>query len=615
MYKTYKQLKCLILSCMGLLMVNSSFGTGFSRQVIVANGGVFGAPGNKVKIGTYNTSTNLYGVFDEFDGNFVSDVIIDNNIAYIAANGIVIKYNIDNYKKLASVSLSGAEHLTIYNNQLIVSRGFGADSQYVQVLNTSDLSLDYSVDEITGQASGVVILNDTAYIGVKGDWQATTGSVAMVDLQSESYISAIDLDTLGKGISKLYAYNDTIYTFNSIQWDSDYGVVSQFYKDGSGLKSTIIDLHFGTPIGTDGGSVFLGLNNAGIGSIKLTTKMVEDTTIISGSFAGGHYDDNSNVIFVSETDYATFGTISMYNSIGTLLEDTSVNIAPEALYADTRSEASNNQPLSFDQTVQVTFETTYPIDLSATISDIDGDTLSIAIVTDVQNGTSSLDEFEITYTPDTDFKGFDTLWYSVCDNGTGNLCDTSMVVFVVNEENIAPNAGDDVANIDNLDSVLIAILKNDADSNDMNILTASIVTNPVEGMAELISNDTIKYISTSATSTVDSFTYEVCDDGLPSLCAEGKVTINFIANPFVESINKETLIAYPNPTKGTFNLQLSNAKQDQYLVSIRTLDGRIAYQGKMSSTAQIDVSHYPVGSYLVYVQSDNYTYQTKLVKQ
>lgn len=58
------------------------------------------------------------------------------------------------------------------------------------------------------------------------------------------------------------------------------------------------------------------------------------------------------------------------------------------------------------------------------------------IITGIVNGPSNgsvivMNDDSLAYTPDSNFCGVDTLWYSLCDNGAPSLCDTAMVIITV----------------------------------------------------------------------------------------------------------------------------------------------------------------------------------------
>ncbi len=65
------------------------------------------------------------------------------------------------------------------------------------------------------------------------------------------------------------------------------------------------------------------------------------------------------------------------------------------------------------------------------------------IITPPSNGTASVNaDGTITYTPNPNFVGQDTLYYEICDTGSPVICDTAMVVITITPANDAPTTTD-----------------------------------------------------------------------------------------------------------------------------------------------------------------------------
>ena len=156
------------------------------------------------------------------------------------------------------------------------------------------------------------------------------------------------------------------------------------------------------------------------------------------------------------------------------------------------------------------------------------------------NGLASIDPIsgEITYTPNTDFNGTDSLQYVVCDDGNPlpTMCDTATVYFTIDPINNPPVAIDDAATTPEDVAVMIDILANDDDVNDLlgNIdpATVTILDAPNNGSIPTIGgidpvSGMLTYIPDSDFNGNDTLTYVVCDDGnpLPAMCDTATVII------------------------------------------------------------------------------------------
>ncbi|MEM6317606.1 MAG: tandem-95 repeat protein [Bacteroidota bacterium] len=110
----------------------------------------------------------------------------------------------------------------------------------------------------------------------------------------------------------------------------------------------------------------------------------------------------------------------------------------------------NNAPIAMDDTEQTNEDAPITINALLNAVDIDGDLNgdSIRLIVNpingfvVDNGDSTL-----TYTPNPNFAGLDSLQYEICDtSATGSLCDIAWVLITVNSVNDAPIVVNDTTN-------------------------------------------------------------------------------------------------------------------------------------------------------------------------
>ena len=170
-------------------------------------------------------------------------------------------------------------------------------------------------------------------------------------------------------------------------------------------------------------------------------------------------------------------------------------------------------------------------------SDPDGDSFTVTTNTNPSNGSVVINpDGTYTYTPNTGYTGEDTFTYTICDNGVpGPLCDVATVtihVIPVTTENNPP-----IANPDNAVTLINVpvggnVLVNDGDPDGDNIiLNTTPISNPTNGSVVLNPDGSYIYTPNNNFVGVDVFTYEICDDGVPSLCDQTTVTITVLHNP------------------------------------------------------------------------------------
>jgi len=211
----------------------------------------------------------------------------------------------------------------------------------------------------------------------------------------------------------------------------------------------------------------------------------------------------------------------------------------------------NMPPVAVNDQFDTTGDEPVTVDVTANDIDPDGDELTVTeILNPPTSGTVVInDDGTITYTPDPNAEpGEYDFEYVVCDDGEPPLCDTAIVVIAVDTEisNTAPIAVDDAVDIEVDEQIIIDILANDSDAEGDN-LTVTIVTNPANGVAIVNADGTVTYSPNPGFEGTDVFEYEICDDGIPSLCDIAEVTVT-IGEPTELSANPD--IAYT--TEGTF---------------------------------------------------------------
>ncbi|TYP98346.1 gliding motility-associated-like protein, partial [Tenacibaculum adriaticum] len=193
----------------------------------------------------------------------------------------------------------------------------------------------------------------------------------------------------------------------------------------------------------------------------------------------------------------------------------------------------NDAPVANADTATTGEDTAVAINVIGNDTDLDGtiDPTSVTPVTAPANGTIAIDPVtgQITYTPNADFNGTDAFEYSVCDNGSPILCDIAIATVIVNDtEN--PLATDD--SYQATESVTLTtgnVLDNDSIVDNATVSTFdSISTN--NGSVIYNNDGTFTYTPADGFVGIDTFTYTLCDDDLPTpICSTATVSITVIA--------------------------------------------------------------------------------------
>jgi VCBS repeat-containing protein len=217
---------------------------------------------------------------------------------------------------------------------------------------------------------------------------------------------------------------------------------------------------------------------------------------------------------------------------GESVDDTFSYTASDGSATDTATvtvtvDGVNDAPTAMDDTYETDEDTALVIGAPGVLvndDDVDGETITAVLDTDVSNGTLMLNaDGSFTYTPDLDFNGVDSFTYHAND-GTADS-GTVTATITVGPVNDGPNAVDDSFTTDE-DTVLVepadGVLMNDTDPEmDPVSVTASDATSTLGAAVSVSADGSFTYDPTgSATLQAlddgemadDTFTYTI-DDG------------------------------------------------------------------------------------------------------
>ncbi|NND60857.1 MAG: tandem-95 repeat protein [Gammaproteobacteria bacterium] len=225
---------------------------------------------------------------------------------------------------------------------------------------------------------------------------------------------------------------------------------------------------------------------------------------VSAAANGSVANNGGNVTYTPNTGF--FGTDSFTYTItdGDLTSNTAtVTVTVNEEVIDNTAPTAVDDAATTDQDMAVT------VDVLANDSDVDGDSLTVASVTQPANG-NVVDNGDgtVTYTPDAGFFGTDTFTYTVTD---GTASSSATVTVTVNETpNQEPTPVNDQAETDEDTAVTINVLANDSDP-DSDPLVVSNATNGTNGSVVVNGDNTVTYTPEAGFTGNDSFTYTVSD--------------------------------------------------------------------------------------------------------
>ena len=242
------------------------------------------------------------------------------------------------------------------------------------------------------------------------------------------------------------------------------------------------------------------------------------TTILSGPSNG------STVI--NNTDSITYTPSSNFNGLDTII----YQICDGGPLCDNDTifitvTAVNDAPVAVVDPATTNEDESVTIDVQSNDSDIEEDVLTTTILSGPSNGSTVINNTDsITYTPNSNFNGLDTIIYQICDGGP--LCDNDTIFITVNAVNDAPVAVVDPSTTNEDAAVTIDVQSNDSDIEG-DVLTTTILSGPSNGSTVINNTDSITYTPSSNFNGLDTIVYQICDGG--PLCDNDTIFITVTA--------------------------------------------------------------------------------------
>jgi subtilisin family serine protease len=180
----------------------------------------------------------------------------------------------------------------------------------------------------------------------------------------------------------------------------------------------------------------------------------------------------------------------------------------------------NHAPVAAEDARTTAEDTPVDIDPLANDSDPDGDTLTLASVSNPSRGSAVIQPGgRILYTPDLNLHGADQFTYQVTDGRGGSTPGT--VGVTVEPVNDPPVALPDAETFGEDGTQTVAVLDNDRDP-DGDVLKTTIIGGPSHGSASVLSGKQVNYVPAKDFNGVDTVQYRATDPG--GLSATASVT-------------------------------------------------------------------------------------------
>ena len=324
----------------------------YVNQVLILNEGYFDYTINEIvepaSIGSYNPVTEMYTEVLQLEGmRFGSDLIIDNEVYYVAADTKIFKIDLNTHEIISSVECQGVRNLTIVGNKLIATRGeylVNFDS-YLHVYNTEDLSFELALDNESGPqwaTQNIISVGNKAYFAINNAYEFGNekGIIGIYDLETLVY-EELDLGPDPKNPDNLVKSGEFLYTVNNKDWS------------GASISKVAIDLSENVTV--DLASASTGCGTSALREDKMVYQISMETSLnefdlnimnnsgpVNGTFMN-FYELKENPVssefYTSETDYFSFGKVHIYDVQNIETGAFDVGINPGTIVFDVRSSA------------------------------------------------------------------------------------------------------------------------------------------------------------------------------------------------------------------------------------------------------------------------------------
>ncbi|EEE37053.1 vcbs repeat domain protein [Rhodobacteraceae bacterium KLH11] len=332
-------------------------------------------------------------------------------------------------------------------------------------------------------------------------------------------------------------------------------------------------------------------------AVEDTAMVLEDGTVLIDVLANDS-DVDGDALTITSVSGVLNGTVS--------IEDGQIRYTPDANFhgsetliytVDDGNGASdtatititvtpdNDNPVASDEVASVTEDGTVLIDVLTNDNDVEGDVLTITSVTGALNGSASIEDGQIRYTPNVDFHGSETLTYTV-DDGNGGT-DTATVTVTVAAENDAPIAADDSVSVVEDGTIMIDVLANDGDV-DGDQLTISDVSGAVNGVA-IIEGGQIRYTPNANFNGSETLTYVVDDGNGETHTASVTVTVT-AENDDPTAV--DDIVAVDESVAVVIDVLGNDGDVEGHTLSITEIDGQSVFVGSvvtLSSGASVEL--------------------------
>jgi hypothetical protein len=332
------------------------------KQIIVLNEGAYDYINQQilvpVSVGSFNPTSGNYSKMNEIPGaRFASDLIIDGNTYWVAADKNLINYDLKSHNKLKETIIEGIRKIAVHNDLIIVTRGEYQKplNSYIQFFNKHTFELLFEIPAALNPytAENIVVYRDFAYIAINNGFEfgKEVGKIIKVDLSRLEFVSETDLGSEARNPENLMLWENTLLTLNNKDFTgSSVSLMNLNSNEVSTFNLSNVNSLCGTSVLVGEQIIYQEIGKTELGAFHLHTKnsaFYKDPGI---SYYGMSYDAQSGMICTGQTDFRTTGIVTIYNESFDVIYTFNAGITPGYFVFDhsTPVQTKSAKPLVFD---------------------------------------------------------------------------------------------------------------------------------------------------------------------------------------------------------------------------------------------------------------------------
>ncbi|HEY5748759.1 MAG TPA: Ig-like domain-containing protein [Chryseolinea sp.] len=624
------------------------------NKVAFVNGGQFGSKTGNVQL--YDPAENKVEKLVDFEkAQSVQTLLVEDRYAYVSAEYELVKYDLVTKQEVAKRYLEdlsdkeadgkgtdgmGLNHsAAFYKDWIIVTRqnsyGPPEDGYNVRIYTKENLSLVKKI-AVSTEASGVVVVGDSAFVALNGGFMGASGQLAIIDLKNLEKKEEYDFGSDGTSIMQLFEKDKIIYVLGEgklITYDirNHTHALHEIGIGHSDYSSTAL------AVGIIDGKLYTKYNwgnypgeNKGFGVIDLETMTVTHNDLM-GLSTDSEIQNNGYALMASGYDqeakrfYFTFGQWwgdgigRIYNDDGTVAGDfANVEDSPERLAVS--NSYMNQKPYASKALVPlILYEgESFEAALDQYFRDDDGEALAYSVTSDAPSlptwitfSNHTLDVTAEVGVPKTTV----VLTVTATDpENTSVSQNFSVTIIPVDDAPIVANPIADVAVDENAPAKVIPLAGVFTDEDDIaSEMIYSISENTNDDLVTTsIAGDQLTLSFAPDTFGQSDITVEVTSG---SHTATTKFSVTVKENT-VTGIADEPIVStiYPNPVSDFLVIKLNYA--GPAWLRITKPDGTTALSQQINTTeATVNVSALAPALYILTIEQGNKKVIQKIVKK